>query len=71
MLEEQPAACVQVGGCLCNDGGQRFESSGSSVKRKLGLGDEGCERRIIGGDIRWISDDQIETPRLQGLERRA
>ena len=51
-----------------DDGRQRFEAGGAGLQRDQRLGAKARERRVRGGDIRRIREDQIEALARHGLE---
>ena len=61
MLEQQPAALMQV---RCGRGGDRdqgVETGGSCHERHRGLGPKFFQRRVAGGDVGRVGEDQVES----------
>ncbi len=68
VLEQQPAARLEMRGGACGDRRQRFETRRAAAERELGFGSQGLERGICGRDIGRIGNHHIEALAAHRIE---
>src|ERR1700728_3053163 len=60
MLDQEPTAGDEMRGSGSDDAGELVEGRRAADQGFRGLRPQEVERRIPGGDIRWIREDEIE-----------
>src|SRR5579863_2090848 len=60
MLDQEPAAGDEMRGSGSDDTGELLEARRAADQGLRGLRPQVVERRVPGGDIRWIRQDEIE-----------
>jgi hypothetical protein len=68
VLEQQPAARIQMRAARCDDGRQRVQPGRPALERERGFVGQQLERGIVAGDIGWIGHDEVEALAWHGVE---